>query len=155
MSFAMLIRNASAWTALVSAGYPSVRWVDPETLERWMKDPGDNGLVLLDVRDPEEQALSHLPGAQHVNASRPDLLALDIPRDATVVVYCSVGLRSAAIVDDLEATGVQNVYNLKGGIFDWANRDRPIVRGHEPASEVHSYNGFWGMLLRKDRRSTD
>ena len=155
MSFAMMIRNASAWTSLISAAYPRARWVEPETLERWMQEPDDNGLVLLDARSPAEQFVSQLPGARRVDARRPNVSALEIPNDATVVVYCSIGLRSAAIVEELEAIGIRNVYNLEGGIFDWANQDRALVRGEAQVTEVHPYNQFWGMLVRGDRRAAD
>lgn len=151
----MMSRNTNAWTSLISAGYPRVRWVEPETLEHWMQNPDTNRLVLLDVRSPAEQSVSQLRGARRVDARRPNVSALEIPNDATVVVYCSIGLRSAAIVEELEAIGNRNVYNLEGGIFDWANRGRPLVRGEESVTEVHPYNGFWGMLVRGDRRAAD
>lgn len=153
MSFAMAARSANAWRALISARFPDVRWVEPETLLRWMGDSGANELVLLDVRNPEEQALSHLRGARVLDAGSPNIGALSIPKDAKVVVYCSIGYRSAAIIEDLERAGVQHVYNLEGGLFDWANEDRPIYRGEERVEEVHPFNRLWGMLLRKDRRA--
>lgn len=153
MSFSVLLRNSSAWTALISAAYPGVRWVEPATLDRWMKEPSSVDLVLLDVRSPEEQATSQLPNARRVDAARPNVPSLAIPSDATVVVYCSIGLRSAAIVEKLEAAGATNVFNLEGGIFDWANQDRPMVRGSEKVDEVHPYNRFFGLFVRKDRRA--
>ena len=119
-----------------------------------MEDAEPNGLVLIDVRSPEEQALSQLRGAQALDPSNPDIAALAIPEDAKVVVYCSIGYRSAAIVRDLERAGAQNVYNLEGGLFDWANQGRPIYRGEARVLEVHPYNGLWGLLLREDRRAS-
>ena len=119
-----------------------------------MEDAEPNGLVLIDVRSPEEQALSQLRGAQALDPSNPDIAALAIPEDAKVVVYCSIGYRSAAIVEDLERAGAQNVYNLEGGLFDWANQGRPIYRGEARVLEVHPYNGLWGLLLKKDRRAS-
>ncbi|MGB9337740.1 MAG: rhodanese-like domain-containing protein [Polyangiales bacterium] len=154
MSFAMAARNANAWKALISVRFPEVRWVDPRTLATWMEYAEPNGLVLIDVRSPEEQALSQLRGAQALDPSNPDIAALAIPEDAKVVVYCSIGYRSAAIVQDLERAGAQNVYNLEGGLFDWANQGRPIYRGEARVLEVHPYNGLWGLLLREDRRAS-
>ncbi|MBW1904170.1 MAG: rhodanese-like domain-containing protein, partial [Deltaproteobacteria bacterium] len=89
----------------------------------------DGELVLLDVRTPEEQRVSHLQDARLVDARNPNIGALTIPTGATVVVYCSMGYRSASIIEALEQTGRPNIYNLEGGIFDWANQDRPIYRG--------------------------
>ena len=90
------------WTALISARYPDVRWVDSETLSDWMDDSEDRELVLLDVRTPEEQQVSHLRDAQHLDSRNPGIEALAIPPSATVVVYCSIGYRSAVIIEELE-----------------------------------------------------
>jgi rhodanese-related sulfurtransferase len=153
MTFATAARSAGAWKALISARFPDVRWVDADTLASWMSGTKTGELVLLDVRNPEEQKVSQLHGAQYLDPAHPDIAALRIPEDATVVVYCSVGYRSAAVIEDLERAGIQNVYNLEGGLFDWANQDRPIYRGEERVEEVHPFNRLWGMLLRKDRRA--
>ena len=91
--------------------------------------------------------------AQSVDPGNPDVEELSIPTDATVVVYCSIGYRSAAIVDQLKDAGVDDVYNLEGGLFEWANRDRPVYRGDERVREVHPFNRWWGMLLKRERRA--
>lgn len=155
MSFAMTARSASIWKTLISARYPEVRWVDPATLSRWMGGSGPDELIVIDVRSPEEQELSQLHRAQRLDAGNPNIAGLRIPEDATVVVYCSIGYRSAAVIEDLERAGIQNVYNLEGGLFDWANQDRPIYRGEERVDEVHPFNRLWGLLLRRDRRAAD
>lgn len=153
MTFATAARSSNAWKALISARFPDVRWVDAETLASWMRSSERSELVLLDVRNSEEQEVSQLHGAQYLDPVHPNIAALRIPEDATVVVYCSVGYRSAAIIEDLERAGIQNVYNLQGGLFDWANQDRPIYRGEERVEEVHPFNRLSGLLLRADRRS--
>ena len=153
MAFATTARSASAWKALISIRFPNVRWVDAETLEGWMKGSVASDLILFDVRNSEEQEVSQLRGAEQLDAKHPDIAALEIPEDATVVVYCSVGYRSAAIIEDLNRAGIRNVYNLEGGLFDWVNHDRPVYRGEQRVEEVHPFNRLWGLLLRKDRRA--
>lgn len=153
MSFVSAARNASAWKALISARFPDVHWVDAETLASWMSGTNAGELVLLDVRSGEEQEVSQLHDAQDLDPEHPDIASLRIPKDAKVVVYCSIGYRSAAVIEDLERAGIQNVYNLEGGLFDWANQDRPVYRGEERVQEVHPYSRLWGLLLRKDRRA--
>jgi rhodanese-related sulfurtransferase len=118
-----------------------------------MDSPSDEELVLLDVRSPEEQKVSQLRGAQRVDAEQPDLDSLAIPEDAKVVVYCSIGYRSAALMGALKRAGVEHVYNLEGGLFDWANQGRPIYRGEERVDEVHPFNRIWGLLLSPDLRA--
>ena len=154
MAFATAAKSASTWKALISVRFPNVRWVDAETLVDWMTGTESNELVLLDVRNPEEQEVSQLRGAMRLDAKHPNIEALDITEDATVVVYCSVGYRSAAIVDDLERAGIRNVYNLEGGLFDWVNEGRPVYREEQRVEEAHPFNRLWGLLLRKDRRAS-
>ena len=150
---AIIATQPSSWKALISAQFPDGEWIDGETLSLWMEGSSPGNLVILDVRTPEEYAVSHLSGAQSVDPNNPDVDALSIPADATVVVYCSIGYRSAAIIDQLEHAGIDEVYNLEGGLFDWANRDRAIYRGDERVREVHPFNRWWGMLLKSDRRA--
>jgi len=153
MTFAIAARTAGAWKALISVRFPDVEWVDGETLSKWMDRSSDEELVLLDVRTREEQRVSHLLGAHHLEWSNPDIQALVIPPNAKVVVYCSIGYRSASIIQGLEQVGIRSVYNLEGGLFDWANHDRPIFDGEERVYEVHPFNRLWGLLLRSDRRA--
>ena len=145
--------RTNSWTALISMQYPDVNWVDSETLSDWMAGPANRELVLLDVRSPEEQRVSHLREARHLDLSDPDVEALTIPASATVVVYCSIGYRSATVIEALEQAGIQNIYNLEGGIFGWANQDRPVYRGTERVHEVHPLNRAWGLLLRRNLRA--
>ena len=58
-----------------------------------------------------------------------------------------------AIVEELKDAGIDDVYNLEGGLFDWANRDRPVYRGEKRVGEVHPFNRWWGLLLKRERRA--
>lgn len=138
---------------LIAARFPSVSWVDANTLAGWMDDDASDALLLLDVRTREEYAVSHLRGAIRVDPGSPDLSELSIPEDATVVVYCSVGYRSAAMVGQLHDKGVHQVYNLTGGIFGWANAGRPLFRDEMRVEAVHPYDKGWGFLLREELRA--
>lgn len=109
-------------------------------------DPG--GIVLLDARAAEEYAVSHLPGARHVgsDAAAAGRLAAANP-GAQVVIYCSVGYRSAALVDRLRELGHANPVNLEGSIFRWAGEGRPVHRDGARVEQVHPYDERWGALL--------
>ena len=71
-----------------------------------------------------------------------------------IVVYSSVGYRGARLAHWLEGQGFTNVRNLAGGIFEWANEDRPVVRDARPTPEVHPYDRRWGLLLESRFRAT-
>ena len=114
--------------------------------------------VLLDARAPAEYAVGHLPGARPVDpgASAADLAhaLADTDRQRPVVVYCSVGVRSAAVARRLREAGFAHVANLEGSVFRWANEGRPLVTASGEATDrVHPYNAVWGRLLRPERRA--
>lgn len=133
----------------IAAEYPDTPTISAERLaERLDAAPP----LLLDVRTPEEFAVSHLAGARRVDpgadALPPWLDGLD--RGTPVVAYCSVGWRSAALVQRLRDGGFTDVANLRGSLFRWANEGRPVVRGDSTVREVHPYDRRWGRLLDAD-----
>ncbi len=117
-------------------------------LRQAQKDSTSKNLVVLDIRSAEEFAVSRIPGARHVppeavlDFAERELASAD--RTDLIVVYCSVGLRSAIAARDLEFLGFTQVKNLRGSLFQWANEGRALEGG----AVVHPYNGYWGRLLR-------
>lgn len=144
----------AAWPAVLQAvevAYPDVRHVTTDSLARWMSTPSVPQPLLLDVRSPEEYAVSHLPNALHIDPDTKAFPALEVrSRDAPIVAYCSVGYRSSAMVSRLQAAGFTNVVNLEGSIFRWANEGRPVYRADRRVREVHPYGGAWGRLLDEE-----
>ena len=137
---------------LIAARFPNVEWVDAATLQAWIDDESETETILLDARAPEELAVSHLDGAVRIDLDAADFGSLEIPPEARVVVYCSVGYRSAVVAEALADSGAKRVYNLRGGIFGWASEGRPIVRDGAPADSVHPFDAFWGRFLRPELR---
>lgn len=93
--------------------------VSPRALSARLHD-GAAPVTLLDVREPEEWALVHLPHARLVPLETlPDVVdSLDPAGE--LVVYCHHGARSAAAVAWLRARGFTHVHNLAGGIDRWS-----------------------------------
>ncbi len=106
-------------------------------------------IFLLDTRSDEEFAISHLEGARMIDYEgfrKSDVK--DIPKDAELIVYCSVGYRSERIGEQLQAMGFTNVKNLYGGIFDWKNKGLDVVdEKGQPTDSVHTYNFVWSQWL--------
>ncbi len=104
---------------------------------------------VIDVRNPDEFAVSHIPGAVHFQDA--GQLAAWIQQQPTqpVVVYCSVGYRSAQMVKSLQKLGLQEVVNLEGSIFEWVNQGESVVDQDGPTQKVHPFNQKWGQLLEK------
>ncbi|MEM6326109.1 MAG: rhodanese-like domain-containing protein [Bacteroidota bacterium] len=145
-----------ATEAAVRQAFPEVPTVSTHALSVALRDSA-RAPLLLDARQPEEYAVSHLPGALQVDpeADAATLLATigDMANGREVIVYCSVGYRSAKVATRLQEAGLGNVSNLEGSIFRWANEDRPLVRDGQPMRLVHPYNATWGRLLAPERRA--
>jgi len=132
--------------AMVEARFPGVPQVTTDSLARRMQ--ADAPTLLLDARTPEEYAVSHIPGAVRIDPSAPNPASIDaLDRDQPVVVYCSVGYRSARVAAMLRERGYDQVSNLRGSIFQWANEGRRVVRGSTTVRQVHPYDASWGRLL--------
>jgi len=138
----------------VERKFPNVSQMRPEDLENLRLDQ-PRGIVILDVREPNEFAVSHLPGAIRVDPgikNREFLrkFAQDL-KGKTLVLYCSVGYRSsrlaARIQKPLTELGAKGVHNLRGGIFAWHNKERSIVKGKTETKEIHAYNKAWSRYL--------
>jgi rhodanese-related sulfurtransferase len=107
---------------------------------------------VIDVRRDYEFAVSHLPQAHHA-PNLDAVLALGLAPQQPIVVYCSVGYRSARLVAQLQAAGYSEVYNLAGSIFQWANEGRVLVSQGQPVAAVHPFNPIWGLLLKPELSS--
>ena len=87
------------------------------------------GVITLDVRTPGEFAEGHIEGAQLIDFQsgnfENEISALD--KNATYAVYCRSGNRSGQAVKVMHDAGFHNVYNLNGGVIDWANAGLPLV----------------------------
>ena len=137
-----------AWNVvkrLVKRRFPGVRGISSRQLANWLASDVPPP-VLIDARQREEYEVSHLPNAQHL----PTVEAVQqaaIPADATLVLYCSVGYRSARLAQQLQDNGYGHVRNLEGSIFEWYNRGHPVVVDGRPVKRVHPYNRTWAVLL--------
>lgn len=112
---------------------------------------GNDKVYFLDTREKKEFEISHIKNARHVGYDNFDLSSLsDIPKDAEIIVYCSVGARSQTIGEKLKKAGYTNVKNLYGGMFHWANRSYPMVNSNgERTTKVHGYSRDWGKWVTK------
>ena len=140
--------------SLVRERFPDVRHLTTAELAGWLADPQRSPPVLLDVRTRAEYDVSHIPGARHVNPGVPaaDLLPT-LPQGASIVLYCSVGYRSADCGTRLLKTGFTNFLNLEGSLFQWANEGRPLESDGHAATQVHPYSARFGKLLKPELRA--
>jgi len=80
----------------------------------------EEGIILVDVRTPEEFRDGHIPGAilLPVDEIATNAETVIPDKEATYFIYCRTGNRSATASDQLVEMGYRNIYDL-GGINDW------------------------------------
>ena len=86
-----------------------------------------SGAILLDVREDDEWAAGHAPGAVHVPLGRVSE-ATSRFRGQDVLTVCRSGARSGRAAKVLAAAGV-DVRNVAGGMSSWSAAGLPVVRG--------------------------
>ena len=146
-------RSWEAVESSIATSFPEVPRITTAELAAMLHDPARE-VTLLDVREADEYAVSHLLGAARV-ASVQEAAALVVaaPGHTTIIAYCSVGYRSAALVAELRERSTRPIYNLEGSLFRWANEDRPVYRGSEQVDVVHPFTESWGALLDSHRHA--
>ena len=121
-----------------------------------VKDLPKESVVLLDTRKREEYDVSHLKNAiwvGHQEFNENDVLKEVPNKNDSIVVYCSIGVRSENIGERLIAMGYKNVQNLYGGIFEWKNNDGKVYDQQEKETDsVHAFSKHWGKLLLKGEK---
>jgi rhodanese-related sulfurtransferase len=90
----------------------------------------ESGVVILDVRTPGEFAEGFIEGAQMIDFQSGNFEAEigSLDKDVTYAVYCRSGNRSGQAVKVMQDAGFLNLFNLEGGVIDWANQGMSLVK---------------------------
>ncbi len=148
------MRSLEKKSAKIRREFPGIEHIESGTVAALLET---GSVLLVDSRTAEEFAVSHLAGAVNLETLEQVqryLKALNT-QPKSIIIYCSVGQRSASLTEKLQKAGITDVKNFVGSIFAWANEDRPMVdsRG-KPAQKVHPFNKFWGRLVKESRRAS-
>ena len=95
--------------------------------------------VLIDVREADEYAAGHLPGAVHMSrgllefkiSGSPELAA----RDLNIVLYCKTSGRAALAAVQLQSMGYLKVSSIAGGFDAWVAAGKPVAKPSSPVFE--------------------
>ena len=115
-----------------------------------------SNVVILDAREKREFSVSHLPnsvyvGYQNFNLKKVKKMLPD--KNASIVVYCTLGVRSEDIAEKLKKAGYTKVLNLFGGIFEWKNKGyRVLDTKNKETENVHVCNAYWSQWLKKGKK---
>lgn len=109
----------------------------------------DTNLVLLDIRQPGEQAVSMIPKAI-TTVEFAERFKKGIPKAKRIVVYCTIGFRSGKYAMELAGQGIR-AENLEGGVLAWSHTGGPFeVRNQAglatPTKRVHVFDKGWNFL---------
>ena len=116
-------------SALLLAGCSSSSSAIDLSVTEFSSKIAESGVITLDVRTPAEFAEGYIEGARLINFQsgnfENEIATLD--KDVTYAVYCRSGNRSGQAVKVMQDAGFTNVFNMNGGVIDWANAGLPLV----------------------------
>jgi rhodanese-related sulfurtransferase len=116
-------------SALLLAGCSSSSNAIDLSVTEFSAKVAEAGVITLDVRTPSEFAEGFIEGARLIDFQsgnfENEIAALD--KNATYAVYCRSGNRSGQAVKVMQDAGFINVFNMNGGVIEWANAGLPLV----------------------------
>jgi len=124
------------WAMLTSS--PAVDEVGIEAI-----DSAPPNAVLLDVREPEEFARGHVPGA--LNLPQADLATRldEIPKDRPILTICQSGMRSLRSAQFLRQQGIQDVATVAGGTAAWRAAGRGVEATDADSAPLRITESEW------------
>jgi len=112
-------------------------------------------VLILDSRELKEFTVSHIETATNVgydHFSIEDFSEKHPNKEEAIVVYCTLGIRSETISDQLLKAGYTNVKNLYGGICEWKNKDFKVYDSTETETQnIHTFNKEWSKWLKNGK----
>jgi len=101
----------------------------------------DKKIVFIDVRRPNEQEVSMLPGAITHKAylQNPDKYT-----DYIKIGYCTIGYRSGQFAQMLKTKGI-TIYNLYGGMLAWLHAGGKVYDESGQSHRIHVYGRPWNL----------
>jgi rhodanese-related sulfurtransferase len=92
--------------------------------------------VLIDIREPDEYARSHIKGAQSQPLSVWEKAHLSVDPDADVIFTCRSGMRTAGACDRLAARVTGDAFVLDGGLNAWEKAGLPVETNADAPLEI-------------------
>ena len=118
--------------------FPEVEGITAATLQQLQQQ---EELVLIDVRSPEEIAVSHIRGAITAAEFERNLSQY---QDVRAIAYCTIGYRSGLYAQKLEQQGIK-VLNLEGSLLSWTHAGGELVNAAGKTNKVHVFGRRWRL----------
>lgn len=106
----------------------SAQALDIGNFEKKLNNTPDR--ILLDVRTSPEYQQGHLANSIMIDIHSQDFTEQvnKLDRSKPVFVYCASGIRSEKAANILKDQGFREIYHMDGGLNEWVNANRPIVK---------------------------
>lgn len=122
------MEHAQGFLKLVNEAKSRIKQANHHEVKKRL-DAGEE-IILVDTREDSEWARGHIPGAIHLGKG---IIERDVEktipdRNATIVLYCGGGFRSALAADNLQKMGYTNVISMDGGWRGWTEANYPVVK---------------------------
>jgi len=130
--------------------FPAVQTISTQVLLTRYEALSAELPIIIDVRENGEFRVSHLDNALNLESAEAisDMLAEQgLNKDTEIILYCSVGYRSAAVAADLQERGFTHVLNLEHSLFEWASKGYPMINAGGSTDKVHPFNRAWSVLV--------
>ena len=98
-------------------------------------------LILVDVRSPEERAVSLIPGSISTEELESNLAKY---QQATIIAYCTIGYRSGKYAQKMQQRGVK-ILNLEGSLLAWSHVQGKLVNDQGVTNQVHVFGRQWQL----------
>lgn len=111
----------------------TLRSVTPEEARRLLGE----GAILVDIREADEHARDHIPGARHLPLSKLEQAELAISWGKPVIFHCRSGARTLANAGRLaDRAGSCEAYVIEGGLDAWRKSGLPVVSDRRQPIEL-------------------
>lgn len=153
----------SRYDDLIAEALTRVEEIMPWDLSRLLASGGKP--ILLDVREPAEFALLHIPGSLNVprgvleqscewdyDETVPLLAA---GRNQEIVVICRSGKRSVLAADTMKKMGFTNVVSLRTGVRGWADFEQSMVGANGEAVDADAADELLAPRVRPEQRKPE
>ena len=124
----MAHHHSPAFLVIVNDAKTRVKEADFRDIKKRL-DAGEK-MIVVDTREDNEWAKGHIPGAVHLGKGviERDVETAIPDKNATLVLYCGGGFRSALAADNLQKMGYKNVISMDGGWRAWTESNFPIAK---------------------------
>ena len=121
--------------------FPTISTVTVEQFLEWQQS---QQVILVDVRTPEERAISRIPLAITLEEFQKNF---DTYASDKIVFYCTIGYRSGIETQKAKENGL-DAYNLHGGVLAWSHIGLAFLRDDKETRDVHVYGKKWNLTPR-------